>query len=97
MKQRITKIQLREISDEQKEQLREWWNPQYGDAYYYPKVDSTGHVPSGYLGWELDDMKTRVLPLLSIGQMIEFLETKEYPTLHIDKIPVRGMMHYDRL
>lgn len=78
MKQRITIEQLNELSNEQKERLREWWKPQYGDGYFYPKVNSTGNVPNGYRTWELGDMKTRAFPLLSIGQMIEIIRKESF-------------------
>jgi len=33
MKQRITVEQLKELTDEQRERLRDWWKPDIGDKY----------------------------------------------------------------
>ena len=85
MKQRITVEQLNELTDKQKERLQEWWNPQsydvacglvsgteyvidvHGDTISMLE-DSEGIVPP------ID--KKEILPLLSIGQMIQLLREK---------------------
>lgn len=78
MKQRITIEQLNELTEEQMQQLREWWKPNRGDMFFYPErnlvllveaasddgIESAGNLIK----------KLACLPLLSIGQMIEFLD-----------------------
>lgn len=59
MKQHVTPEQLSDLSEHGKARLREWWRPKHCDLYW----------PSGSNG-----SGTRDYPLLSIGQMIEFLE-----------------------
>ena len=86
MKQRITVEQIRELTPEQGEKLREWWKPKDGDWFYgsYGDRDGDGEwilspyeVDSGVYGASLhDDYATPddgALPLLTIGQMIELL------------------------
>lgn len=100
MKQRIKIEQLNELSDEQKERLREWWNPSSGDAYYYVKINSTGNVPWSNKTWENDDMKKRTLPLLSIGQMIEFLDDQRQSAVPVpitQIIPNINLIYTDHL
>lgn len=82
MKQHINSEQLDELSEESKKKLRKWWKPQEGDIFIDP--DWTGEqicngVEGGYplSGNEYTSKNKSILPLLSIGQMIEFLE--EYP------------------
>lgn len=78
MKQKITTDQLNELSEKGKERLREWWGrdkQKYGDLFIYNGngegliggVDEEGDPYRGLL--DLDAM-----PLISIGQMIEFLD-----------------------
>ena len=69
MKQYITPEQLQELSEEQKERLRSWWEPelyQHGVKFYLESLDE------GYLR-EIRNC----LPLLSVGQCIELLEAKD--------------------
>lgn len=82
MKQHITPEQLNELTDEQKEKLREWWNPQYGDMTNHDLTwGDDGDGKRGF--WEEDkEIETAFTngyvpcyPLLSIGQMIEFLDS----------------------
>lgn len=82
MKQNITIDQLNELSKKGKERLRRWWKPQYGDQYF-PSLNFID-----LYGWCLDPkgeekqlkhLKKKHYPLLSIGQMIEFL-VENYPT-----------------
>ncbi len=78
MKQRITCDQLRELTDEQKERLREWWKPTMGDI-----IESRGEAEAVIGFFEQDGERWiqyaggyasgNHLPLLSIGQMIELL------------------------
>lgn len=59
MKQHITIEQLNELSDKAKEKLREWWEPEE-----YPFYDDEREMQDLY----------EMFPLMSIGQMIEFLD-----------------------
>lgn len=85
MKQRITITQLNELRDEQKQKLREWWQPQPYDVYV--AHESTVHIAIGslYSGtmeqvidfgdqFGRNHYKSRCLPLLSIGQMVELIQ-----------------------
>lgn len=81
MKQHITAKQLNELSGEGKEKLREWWKPQEGDwlvnKAIHPKSGKKHEIelcmssPTAFV-WK--PMINKALPLLSIGQMIEFLD-----------------------
>jgi hypothetical protein len=80
MKQHITIDDLNQLTDKQKEKLREWWKPRAGD-----KLDSGGIVSADaelpVVGIWVDDMWSRdnkSFPLLSIGQMISFLYSHDY-------------------
>lgn len=77
MKQHITVEQLSELTDEQKERLREWWEPQKGDWYYYPTINHSDVIATS-LQKDLARMKTVHYPLLSIGRMIELLTNYFY-------------------
>lgn len=86
MKQRITVEQLNELTDEQKERLREWWKPQTGD-WCYPVNDEgysdycdhgivIGDVVHDFPHGDFSPISYySCLPLLSIGQMIELTES----------------------
>ncbi len=84
MKQNITAEQLKELNEKEKKKLRDWWNPKEGDMF----LDSDGEVFYGQSNGFEDETylpdkiyfkctdgegKETDLPLLSIGQMIEFL------------------------
>jgi len=81
MKQYITREQLlNELDDDAKERLREWWKPQFADVYV-ARLDEMGpdytFFPITCKGHGEDYAnvsKDESLPLLSIGQMIEFIE-----------------------
>lgn len=83
MKQRITVEQLNELTDEQKDKLREWWEPEEGDWYSYTCVYI--HTPvkeygcTGVYAYDYDKGQEPpdFLPLLSIGQCIGLLNTSE--------------------
>lgn len=74
MKQHITLDQLNELSREAKSILHTWWTPRPGDLYkryggVHVSTNKTVKAESAGNG------KTRkIYPLLSIGQMIEFLD-----------------------
>jgi len=81
MKQKITVKQLDELSEKGKKKLREWWKPKEGDwilnKAIHPKSGKKHKIelclssPTAFV-WE--QMINNALPLLSIGQMIEFLD-----------------------
>lgn len=83
MKQRITTEQLNELDDKQKEKLKKWFKPKWGDLVKVNFEKKISEEPSTLIN--LDDhindgivvnpeeIKDE-LPLLSIGQMIEFLD-----------------------
>ena len=77
MKQHITVEQLNELSEKSKEKLWDWCLEigRIGTEYKKEHKD----CPSPHTG----DCVTYVLPLLSIGQMIEFLD--EHTNLRITK------------
>jgi hypothetical protein len=68
MKQRISRDQLQELSDMGKERLKTWWKPEAGDI----AVNDQGQ--SLVYNFNINTIKESSLPLLSIGQMIEFLD-----------------------
>ncbi len=89
--QHITVEQLNELTDEQKERLREWWEPSQGDLFIWTenkdKDIETLHKYDGYahenLSWHseppiewIEDDKKHALPLLSIGGCIELLQDR---------------------
>jgi hypothetical protein len=85
MNQRITIEQLNELTDDKKEKLRDWWwrsNPGISDVYVvkYKYDDITRyegpHVLAVRNNFSEDYHKGEAIPLLSIGQMIEFLQEK---------------------
>ena len=86
MKQHITEEQLNELSDKAKERLGEWWKLQYqnhklseGDPILYLKT--WGRTPDYFY---VDRVRPKhTLPLLSIGEMIEFLD-ENYKDIRIN-------------
>lgn len=83
MKQHITSQDLEQLSDKGKEKLREWWKPKEGDWICF--TTGTKHIKHtveinscdsewGYVIEPGDKPQKNQLPLLSIGQMIEFLD-----------------------
>ncbi len=95
MKHRIDASQLNELTDEQKQKLREWWKPQRFDIFYdfggkrrlivlegelrgNSRVLYYGERRVDYVIYHIEgDLNTNLLPLLSIGQLIELLESKD--------------------
>ncbi len=107
MKQHITVEQLNELTDRQRDKLRDWWEPRKGDIIYCEPLDpdEQGRLDIYFSGmrddfridlnnkkmvsiannqnvftldnleWNHSDYKA--FPLLSVGQMIEFLSKKE--------------------
>ncbi|APO43326.1 hypothetical protein BS614_04160 [Paenibacillus xylanexedens] len=85
MEQLITIEQLEELSQEQKNNLRDWWyasNPGRFDLYVvlYKYDDGLKYegpfVNSGVRDFAEDFTTGEALPLLSIGQMIEIIKFK---------------------
>ena len=92
MKQRINAKQLNDLTDKQKDKLREWWEPtgDAGDWFYHPGDEKLckERLGGGYLRSILggynqlkedsvcpyDIRDDKALPLLSIGQMVKFLD-----------------------
>lgn len=72
MKQHITADQLNELSPKAKEKLREWWKPDISDLLYRPDNPEGLQEIMGFIGEA--PIKKECYPLLSIGQMIEFLD-----------------------
>lgn len=81
MKQHISAEQLQELTQEQKERLREWWkeHQSYYDVgvYYIDGRQVCQSVGEKTYNDTLISIKTEgAIPLLSIGQMIELLQEK---------------------
>jgi hypothetical protein len=79
MKQRITVEQLKGLTGAQQEILRKWYKAEEGDWFYRSTVNDAG-VYGGLDDWSFGEFtltKPEIidLPLLSIGQMIEFLSS----------------------
>ncbi len=84
MKQHITPDDLNQLSEKGKERLREWWEPEYGDRlafkpYGCRKLRERIYIEE--MGYDIIDevlgtttIDANALPLLSIGQMIEYLD-----------------------
>lgn len=71
MKQRIDVSQLLQLTPEQQEKLREWWKPDRLDIVYWHKESREDTLSMCH--WQ-GASKEDLLPLLSIGQMIELLQ-----------------------
>lgn len=73
MKQHITESDLKELSPKAKEKLREWWKPKtLGEIFFDPKYGYVSWNPSTPMAQRIKEI--RPLPLLSLGQMIGFLD-----------------------
>jgi hypothetical protein len=97
MKQHITPKQLEELSEQGKEKLRAWWKPQEGDWFMclchgekhllHDDNDEGCEVGNDYFH-RFNDIE-KPLPLLSIGQMIQYLDEHrdkdDFVPLAIDK------------
>lgn len=85
MKQSITAKQLNELSDGSKEKLREWWKPKEGDLYLSVQTALSWNqkkLPKPFKsvfknGSPYEDEISIAYPLLSIGQMIEFINDND--------------------
>lgn len=73
MKQHITSEQVDELTSKGKEGLRKWWHPTEGDWYIESdEPEILCHIEC--CEDDVNEAEAECLPLLSIGQMIEFLE-----------------------
>ncbi|HYD92480.1 MAG TPA: hypothetical protein VEA37_13465 [Flavobacterium sp.] len=84
MKQRITVEQVTQLTDKQEEKLKQWWRPMFGDHFVVIDGRTICYVVNYYSGdivtlgkRESFIEKSKCLPLLSIGQMVELLKDKE--------------------
>lgn len=87
MKKHISVEQLKELSKEQRERLREWWKPAVGDIVCYKNEEHTiVYCTDGEIKVMpytdipfciINDIEKRSLPLINIGQMIEILRGKD--------------------
>ena len=85
MKRKITSEQLNELTDEQKQKLKKWWKPKYGDFamdFRGIEIIMKPFIANFYFdlyGKEgVQKFTDTVLPLLSVSQMIELFESKDY-------------------
>jgi len=79
VRQRISVEQLKELTPEQQEKLRAWWQFEYGDLFYDRELADI------YVAFKChdDDYYSSIpdencLPLLSIGQCIAILEDNNF-------------------
>jgi len=71
MKQHITVEQFDELGNKQRQLLRDWWRLRPGDhAYFEGRYKVMIEADTPFVGTS----GVKYYPLLSIGQMIEFLE-----------------------
>ncbi len=94
MKQHITPEQLNELSEKGMKKLKKWWKPKMGDKFSARLVNVTdiNNMPGDELFRfvyvmtevnETDDNENRkFVPLLSIGQLIEFLGDSQIHNFH---------------
>jgi hypothetical protein len=91
MKKIITVEQLKELTLEQKQKLRDWWKPNFGDMFSWCDIGPCGPVVThkNYpdensffggcgIGNPREYLKSECLPLPDISQMIELLESKDH-------------------
>lgn len=91
MKQHITVEQLNELTNEQKERLREWWQPQEGDKVLFGNdaivfvIESTrndylrpDHMKINNAWLPIKEGKNSYYSLLSIGQCFQLLRDFDY-------------------
>lgn len=75
MKQHITVKQLEELSKREKEKLRKWWVDHIQEGDLYIDLDDVT-MPEMIRCCEHELEYESEMPLLSIGQMIEFLDER---------------------
>jgi len=113
MKQRIKIKQLNELGEKGKKKLRKWWKPKNGDfAYdklfptntliflyqdYYKAVYCVyGNENAELTKFDINEWG-KITPLLSIGQLIEFLEDNSEHQFHIFRRTVDWKVIYEEL
>lgn len=82
MKQRITVEQVRELAPYQLEKIRTWWQPKLCDVVLYRERElccvtnarENDLVLVGHGFYNAFSQKEHAIPLLSVGQMMEFLQ-----------------------
>lgn len=78
MRQHISIEQLNELSEKGKKRLVKWWKPKQGDLVLFMQGALIATIyPIDWTNEELKNKKpieNQEFPLLSIGQMIEFLD-----------------------
>lgn len=87
MKQNISVEDIQQLTDNQKEKLRELWEPDIGSIFYDGHyTQAIQRVDDNILIVEDKEKYTQnyVVPLLNIGQMIEILE-KHDPCINITR------------
>jgi hypothetical protein len=79
MKQHIEVEQLNDLSNKGKQLLRDWWKPQAGDRCWLAGVSARvlGEADSF-----IHESGVKYYPLLSIGQMLQFLDKNGFQVLH---------------
>lgn len=90
MKQRITVQQLNELTDEQKDRLRNLWAPEKGDFIYSPEEHKERLIrevlsKECFVSASEEYVEGRALTLLSIGQCIDLLKKRWTDRVNIDE------------
>ena len=73
MKQHITPKQLKELTNDGRDKLREWWKPENSHLACILSTRQETFYFRLKQNKDFDKYAEEVLPLISIGQMIEFL------------------------
>jgi len=98
MKLYITPQQLGELTDAQKQVLKDWWKPSVGDWIYttaWADSETKNDLvlcmssPAGMM-WSF--LLREAMPLPSIGQMIEFLQESRH---YIENTYIDGVLLHD--
>ena len=87
MKQHLSIDVLNQLSDKGKERLREYWNPEPEHWCYYPESVISNYKKGTVILWAgvisrgiaFSGIVPQLLPLLSIGMMIELITLHEKP------------------
>lgn len=66
----ISRNQINELNDLEKEWLKDWWQPEPGNRYYNENYSFACVVPDCA---ELSDYKGKYVPILSVGQMLRIV------------------------
>lgn len=84
MKQHITPDQFNELSEQGKARVRKWWQPREGDLYFDGAENAVCEGCEAEFGIRQAHYKESDV-LLSIGQMIEFLNDhrKSHPAMSL--------------